>query len=274
MGFGTAGALTYLGYLYYKRKKLEAGTTDLVDFPSPPSASDFTPPEHTNKAIGDGFPLRKGSRGPRVKALQSALIARYGRDILPKYGADGIFGSEVITALAKAGLPPEVNESAYNSFVSASRPDPAQVATALRQAILGKNFSQAMAMLQSMHTTDDYSTVSKEFLKSYISGVRKTLVNGLLDAGFSEDQKQQIRLQLTRMGLHFDGSKWSIPGLSGLPIVTNTDAVVWKDEFTPLAMPRGVILGHEIARDGEMVWFEQAGQPFLVRSTGVDYLRI
>jgi len=43
------------------------------------------------------FPLKKGSSGALVKQLQQALLAQGGK--LPKYGADGKFGSETEAAL-------------------------------------------------------------------------------------------------------------------------------------------------------------------------------
>lgn len=44
------------------------------------------------------FPLKRGSKGSKVKELQNALLKK-NASILPKYGADGDFGSETESAV-------------------------------------------------------------------------------------------------------------------------------------------------------------------------------
>lgn len=57
-------------------------------------------PESVAHASGDDCPLlRYGARGEEVRRMQSLLL-RQGR-CLPKYGADGVFGSETLTALRR-----------------------------------------------------------------------------------------------------------------------------------------------------------------------------
>ncbi len=65
-----------------------------------------TPPAGNGTVNGGGggtpgciFPLKKGSTGSCVQQLQRALIAYYGPSILPKYGADGNWGSETDGAM-------------------------------------------------------------------------------------------------------------------------------------------------------------------------------
>lgn len=55
-------------------------------------------PESTKKKLGDRLPLSKGAKGDDVKELQNALLAL--DQTLPKYGADGDFGSETQKAVA------------------------------------------------------------------------------------------------------------------------------------------------------------------------------
>jgi hypothetical protein len=43
--------------------------------------------------------------------LQEALIAKYGKQILPRYGADGDFGSEMAAALKKLKFPQQLNKA-------------------------------------------------------------------------------------------------------------------------------------------------------------------
>lgn len=49
-------------------------------------------------SVPTGFPLKKGSKGAMVVKLQKAMLA-IDPKILPKYGADGDFGTETETAL-------------------------------------------------------------------------------------------------------------------------------------------------------------------------------
>ena len=56
---------------------------------------------NTNTGGGGGgstFPLRKGSRGSKVKELQQAILSK-NSSLLPKYGADSDFGSETESAV-------------------------------------------------------------------------------------------------------------------------------------------------------------------------------
>ena len=48
----------------------------------------------------DSYPLKKGSRGNNVTSLQQ-LILKIDKSLLPKYGADGDFGSETESAVQK-----------------------------------------------------------------------------------------------------------------------------------------------------------------------------
>src|SRR6186713_700665 len=149
---GAAGVLGYFGWQYYKKRMQQkktgsggaysdldsllktspGGSTDTLPVMLPatlPSvdrsrpkptvtAPAFTPPSEDSE-----FPLRKGSKGEKVRQLQKALIAKYGKSILPKYGADGDFGSETAAALRKAKLPSAIDESTYNVLTQAMQSD-------------------------------------------------------------------------------------------------------------------------------------------------------
>ena len=47
-----------------------------------------------------------------------------------------------------------------------------------------------------------------------------------------DEQKQAIRFEFIRMGLQYDGKKWSLSGLGGLPIITNQETTVWLNAKT------------------------------------------
>jgi peptidoglycan hydrolase-like protein with peptidoglycan-binding domain len=88
-----AGALALAGayfvYRYFKPKKTEA----------PAPSSEPTPTTTTTSSTG-GFPLKKGSKGTLVSSVQQWIL-KIDKTLLPKYGADGDFGSETEAAVVK-----------------------------------------------------------------------------------------------------------------------------------------------------------------------------
>jgi peptidoglycan hydrolase-like protein with peptidoglycan-binding domain len=63
------------------------------------------------------FPLKKGSKGASVKRLQLAL----GKDKLPKFGADGDFGTETQNAVKAATGKTQVDSLAEIDAIAAKR---------------------------------------------------------------------------------------------------------------------------------------------------------
>jgi hypothetical protein len=63
------------------------------------------------------FPLKKGSKGASVKRLQLAL----GKDKLPKFGADGDFGSETLNAVKNATGKTQIDSLAEIDAIAAKR---------------------------------------------------------------------------------------------------------------------------------------------------------
>jgi hypothetical protein len=85
-----AGA--YFVYRYFKGAKKDSQPNkplELSDFSTPPSPS--TP---------SSFPLKKGSKGAKVLELQNAIMSINAK-LLPKFGADGDFGSETELAVSR-----------------------------------------------------------------------------------------------------------------------------------------------------------------------------
>lgn len=218
LGIAAAGFLSYLGYNRYKRSKMEeAQSAEKVSYNPSVQLPQSSSVKSTHKLIAPAgsaveFPLTKGSKGELVKVLQQALIDRYGKSILPKAGADGQFGSEMIAALKKIGLPESISESTFNVITKGNAIDPMKVAEILYRSAVTKNFSQTLFTLKGMKSTNDYQTVSEAFQNYRIGGVRKTLVNGLLDSFTDPKQKEQIKLEFVRMGLKYNGSTWSLSG--------------------------------------------------------------
>ena len=100
-----------------------------------------------------------------------------------------------------------------------------------------------------MKNTDDYSAVSNYFKENYlINGVHQTLVNGMLNSFSDEKQKQQIRLEFLRMGLKYDGKKWALAGLDGIPyraeILSTEKTIAYTAKGNgKIAIPENIVLG-------------------------------
>ena len=281
LGVAVTGLLSYFGWEYYQKKKKDkennaddsssnGGTQQVIPQKSTFSPSFFTQKQNAN----DDFPLKKGSKGAKVKALQDALIAKNGKGILPHYGADGGFGNEMIAALKKLNLPDSIDESTYNVIVqsSASSFDASAISKSLYKDAVNKNISGVISSLQKMQSKSDYSSVSNEFKKYALRGVSQTLVNGLLGSFSDENQKQQIGLEFSRMGLKYDGSKWSLSGLDGFKVITTEATIVWRTPQEGAKVPAKMILGTEVAQRGEFTLFESNGKKFIVKTSTIKYL--
>lgn len=169
---------------------------------------------------GDAFPLRLGSKGAKVKLLQQVLIRSYGASILPKYGADGWFGTELETALRSKGYAIPLKEAEYQKIISqkeeeaTTKPllsfDPAAIAKGLYYAILAKDFNSVQLFLKTIGNTKNYIQVSNWFKNYRIRDVRQTIVNALLSSFPEKSQKEMLQKNFRAIGLKFDGNKWSI----------------------------------------------------------------
>lgn len=290
LAVSAAGVVGYFGWEYYRKKKGITGANNLLPLksghgkntvPAADStyhsadipASDTT---STNKWVNTSkdFPLKRGSKGEKVKKLQEALMDKYGASILPKYGADGDFGAETAKALTKAGLSATISESTYNVLVGGGESiNHEQLAEKLHKAASVGNFNNAMSLLKKIESKDDYEQVSNVFKGLRLGGVHQTLVNGMLDSFSAESQKQQMRLEFLRMGLQYDGSKWSLSGLGNAPIITTEPATVWVDANHSVDVPARMVLGNEVAKKLDFTLFENNGKYFLVRTSSVKQLK-
>ena len=279
LGVAATGLLSYFGWEYYQKRKAKkedgaddssADTTTDTSL-VPPKKNTFVPNFFTQQR-NDDFPLKKGSKGTKVKALQDSLIAKNGKAILPRYGADGDFGSELVAALKKLNLPDTIDESTYNVIAQSSAIDSGLLAKALYKDAVNKNISGVIASLKKMNSKDDYTAVSNEFKKLTLRGVSQTLVNGILGSFSDETQKQKIRLEFSRMGLKYDGTKWSLAGIDGFKVMTIESTTVWRTPNEGAKVPAQMILGTEIATNKGFTLFENNGKKFIVKTTSIKYL--
>jgi peptidoglycan hydrolase-like protein with peptidoglycan-binding domain len=254
LAVGAAGILGYFGWQYIKKKKGKKNGDEPMVLPTlkndtvkpkvvykyiTPKVQRDTVPKDTTPIFnydtiltptnpkGD-FPLQLGSKGEKVRHFQEALMNKYGKQVLPKYGADGYFGGEMVTALRKLKLPTSINQTTYNVVTQGVAATNNSLATQLAEAATKNDFATAIALLKKIKTKTGYEQVSNEFKNLRIKGgVRQTLVNGMLNSFTKDEQKQAIRFQFIRMGLQYDGKKWSLSGLDGLPIMTTEATTVW-----------------------------------------------
>ncbi|MEZ4921879.1 MAG: hypothetical protein R2780_01795 [Crocinitomicaceae bacterium] len=216
-----------------------------------------------------GFPLKKGSRGELVKNLQEALIQKYGADILPKYGADGGWGTETQNALLAKGLPTVITAEDFTKIVTGSGSDgsgsstptttkkkfnPSLLASNLHAAILDDDFNRASNSLSKIFTTTGYTKVNNYFKEKRIYGIRKTLVNALLTQFNSSSEKKKLNEHFYRMGMKYNGDQWSLSGIGQFccdQIKSMQKTEVWNKEGKRIAVPKDTILGEFLdARHG------------------------
>ena len=287
----TVAGIGYFSWRYYKKAQKQNSqsgdtapvlpwpvtppTTPVRDEPTPiylPNPYKPPPKVNATKPNGDAFPLKKGSRGEKVRAFQQALMDTYGKQVLPRYGADGGFGSETAAALKKLKLPATIDETTFNIMVKAGG-GKGGLAKTLIDAATKKDFAAAIKALKQIGSTEQYSEVSNEFKTMRIGGgVRQTLVNGMLNTFADEAQKRAIRMEFQRMGLQYDGNKWTLSGFDGLPIVTVVAATVWLNSKESVRVPARTVLGNEITRRLDYTLFESKGRHFLVQTNQVAYL--
>ena len=228
---------------------------------------------YANPTYKSEFPLKKGSKGDKVRQLQQALIAQHGSSIMPKYGADGDFGSETAHALHKLKYPSTISESLFNVITSSKGANTNSLAKQFVTALSKHDFPKTVNLLQQIGSVSEYTTVSTEFKTMRVNGgVRQTLVNGVLNAFLDSKQKQTIRMAFLRMGLKFDGSKWTLSGFDGVDekqLITIRPTQIWIDGFTSKAVPRNMVLGKLITQRLDYTLFENNGQHFLVKSKDI-----
>jgi len=288
LAVGATGILSYFGWQYLKKKKEQKAAHADIDaliqnmeqpivltpsLPKRKTKTTTTAYTHTS-SVGrnDDCHLTKGSKGENVRKLQEALITKYGKQVLPKFGADGDFGTELLNALKKLGLPTSITQSSLNVIAQGTTVNPATVGKDLYAAAFGKDYSKAIGLLKKLKSVDDYTAANNIFKQERINGIRQTIVNGMLNVFTSDAQKQAIKFEFLRMGLQFDGSKWSLSGVDGLPIVTLVPTSVWINATESVKVPARTVLGSEVAQRLDYTLFENKGKHFLVQTKTVKYL--
>lgn len=283
----TAATLCIGGYFFLwpliKRKRSEK-LANASGSPEVAPQTALPAPSYIPKVSNDNFPLKKGSRGPNVRALQQALIAKYGAKILPVYGADGDFGTETQNALISVGLPTVIGAAEFaamnaatpaasspSNIPAAASSDVKQLSDELRKAIINNNFPTALLLLKQIKSPQQYAAVSEIFKQTDIAFVKYTLVTAAFR--FFPYKRAELIEVFKGMGLKHDAAadKWSLSGLGGNSLMTTQGTDVWVDRYTAIKVPAQMILGREIQRKGKYCAFENAGKTLLVLACHVRY---
>lgn len=110
------------GFIVVRRLRKPDEKPAPVPTPPTPGAGEVKPPKPTTTSRTDNFPLKRGSKGARVRALQVYILNK-DKNALPKFGADGDFGKETEDALIKLFGKKEIFDQAeLNAIQEASKP--------------------------------------------------------------------------------------------------------------------------------------------------------
>lgn len=290
VGFGIGGYYIYKHFAGGKTGNNNEDLQKIINASQTPSKIDpfrnvTTTKSSSNNQLSSGFPLQRGSKGDLVKNLQEALIQQYGTKILPKYGADGGFGTETQKALLSKGLPISIDSDTYTKILlgsgsnsrgsSSSTSSTNEIAITVYKAIIKDNFSEAMRGLKKIKNVNQYKEVNTHFKEKRLGLVRMTLVTGLLSRFNSTTEKKQINQELYRIGLKYDGSKWSLEGISGIntdKLITIETTKIWDKDGTAMMIPKGTIIGEYLDANNGVTQIETLdGKRLFIKTTTISY---
>jgi hypothetical protein len=277
-----AGVLAVGGYFIYQKylKNDETSTSqdleEKLDIQPSVSQSQSTPKPKVvyvkPKVVNSEFPLKYGSRGTLVKDVQLALIRKNGSSILPKYGADGYFGTEMVTALRKLNLPSFIDQKIYSEIIQGKSSDKAEdkkptndnnfyspeiIADLLYSGISQGNINTALRGLWKIKNVMHYIKINEIFKQKRIgSGVRKTIVTALAIAFPIDPEKTKYRAQLYRIGLKWRNDKWALAGITKNRLITIKRVNVMDAEGQSMVVPENTILGEFLGAKNGLTEFK------------------
>lgn len=232
------------------------------------------------------FPLKYGSKGTLVRDIQTVLNKRYKAGI----DVDGDWQGQTEAALKKFNLPTSFDSQAYAKLISGSSAksdgkkstkhkstgyvSSKTIASRLHEAIEKDNIIQALSALKKIKNKSRYNSVNEEFKKeknwTFSDGyVSRTIVNAVLDQFGSSEYKKKLNDEFYRIGLKYDGSKWSLSGLlAGTDqLITIQPTQVWDAKGSRMSVPRSTILGTFIQAKNGITEFETLDGRILYTNT-------
>jgi peptidoglycan hydrolase-like protein with peptidoglycan-binding domain len=293
-GLGAVAVATggFFLFKHLQERKEEKATEDLKDAISDPDSdlpeshgSASTVRQPSKPTIYNQFPLKYGSKGTLVRDIQTVLNKRYKAGI----DVDGDWQGQTEAALKKFKLPTSFDSQAYAKLIAGSPKaedkksekhkatvyvSPKSIAKKLHESIDKDNIFQALAALKQIKNKSNYNSVNEEFKKeknwTFSDGyVSRTVVNAVLDQFGSSEYKKKINDQFYRIGLKFDGKKWSLSGLiAGTnQLITIQPAQVWDVKGNRMSVPRSTVLGTFIQAKNGITEFETLDGRILYANT-------
>lgn len=279
-------------YVYYLKSKKNSqsksaftesfASASLPELPAQSSSNSSSGTSSRNK-----FPLKRGSSGTLVTQLQNALMRKYGNSILPKYGADGGFGSETVNALNAKGLPTTISSEVFekitsgsssssSSSTSSSKISSSKLAQYMYNAIVKSDFKKTIVGLNLIKSVGEYIKVNTYFKEKRIAMVRRTLVTAILQSFSSSTHKKYINQELYRIGLKFNGSQWSLSGIGDLQdnqLMTIESTKIWDSSGAGMMIPKGTIIGEfQNANEGVTSVLTIDGKTLFINTNSISYI--
>jgi hypothetical protein len=290
------------GYFLYKKYKGTATEGETEDFtnqlddqkPVAQNTSPSTKPAKVYskpKVVNSTFPLKYNSRGTLVKDVQEALIKKFGGELFPKFGADGYFEDEMVSALQKLGLPSTIDEKLYGEILQGkagklggktedkpktSSPSLSNdsIADLLYSGISQNSIDTVLRGLWKIKNVQHYIKVNAIFKEKRINGgVRKTIATALSHAFFADPERSKYRAQLYRIGLKWRNEKWELAGIeSQNKLITIAKTTVFDSSGQSLVVPPQTILGnYQNAKNGLTEFKTLDGKILYVNTTAISY---
>lgn len=252
------------------------------------SASPVRRPASKKPTVYNQFPLKYGSKGTLVRDIQTVLNKRYNAGI----EVDGDWQGQTESALVKFHLPTAFDSQAYAKFIAGSsakkeskktekpkssgKGSPKSIANDLHEAIEKDNIFQVVSALKQIKNKASYNRVNEVFKKkkyvNFSDGygyVSRTIVNAVLSRFGSSEYKKKLNDEFYRIGLKYDGSKWSLSGLlAGTDqLITILPTQVWDAKGNRMSVPRSTILGTFIQAKNGITEFETLDGRILYTNT-------
>jgi len=201
--FAALGAIAIGGYLVIRNLLGKSSSATAVS----------TAPTLPTQITAQDFPIKKGSKGDKVKEIQQILVG-IDANALPKYGIDGDFGSETETALFK-----------YLNKKSVDKQDDILTLNGLKDAAQGQNLQNSVnstRMAIGNQIIQDWKSSGKSL---YAKDLVDVITGGL---GFSGQETNPTNKKVVTNALIVNG--FEIKSISVLPsgylkIVTSTGGI-------------------------------------------------
>jgi len=188
--FAALGAIAIGGYLVIRNLLGKSSSATAVS----------TAPTLPTQITSQDFPIKKGSKGDKVKEIQQILVG-IDANALPKYGIDGDFGSETESALFK-----------YLNKKSVDKQDDILTLNGLKDAAQGQNLQNSVnstRMALGNQIIQDWKSSGKSL---YAKDLVDVITGGL---GFSGQETNPTNKKVVTNALIVNG--FEIKSISVLP---------------------------------------------------------